>query len=242
MTVKCCVIDVDSQARELVANYVRETPFMKLCGEFASAAEAIKTIMSGQLDVVFLDVNMPYINGIEFAEVVPSSCRVVYITAEEKYAVQAFKVNALDYLMKPLSYEDFLKSAKRALDWKLACNNMSTGNEEFNHIIVKSDYKMLQIPLDNIIYIEGQKDYVKICLDVEPFMVSTLLNLKMLEVSLPTNRFLRVHRSYIVNTDKIRLIERNHIVFGKIHIPISEGYKAAYTAYIHKHLVNFAED
>lgn len=243
MILKCCIIDDEPLARELIQSYVEKTPCMSLLGCYESASEAIKTIMSGEPDVVFLDINMPCLNGIEFAEVIPPNTRIIYITAYEKYALQGFKANALDYLLKPVSYPEFLKAVTKATQWKSMSQALIQRNEdEVNSIIVKSDYKLVQIELDNVLFVEGQKDYVKIYLDKEPFTVSSLMNLKSLEQKLPSSKFLRVHRSFIVNTAKIKTIERNRIVFGKTYIPISDTYKQQFSDYIRRHSLNITPE
>lgn len=234
---KCCVIDDEPLARELLSGYISKTPFLELVGSFESATEAVKVVLQGGIDLLFLDINMPYINGIEFAEIVPPSCKIVFVTAYEQYAIKGFKVNALDYLLKPVSYQEFLSSVNKAIQWhsmNRAYNER--GVSAADYIIVKSDYKLIQIKLDDIIYVEGQKDYVKICLDKEPYAVSSLMNMKSLESILPSDRFLRVHRSFIVNTSKINVIERNRIVFGKTYIPISDSYRQGYNDFIQSRL------
>lgn len=239
MTLKCCIVDDEPLARDLIAGYIQNTPFLELAGSFSSATDAIKTIMSGNLDIVFLDINMPCLNGIEFAEIIPQSCKIIYVTAYEQYALQGFKANALDYLLKPVSYQEFLRAANKAAQWHAMHDAyLERGADSDDCLILKSDYKLVQIHLDNIIYVEGQKDYVKVWLDTEPYSVSSLMNLKALEQRLPANKFLRVHRSFIVNTSKIKVIERNRIVFGKTYIPISDSYKQQYSEYVRRHSVS----
>lgn len=243
MTLKCCIIDDEPLARELIKSYVEKTPFLELMGAYESATEAIKTIISGNLDVVFLDINMPCINGIELADVIPSTCRIIYITAYEQYALQGFKVNALDYLLKPVSYPEFIKAVNKAAQWKSMYNALvERGDEQSDFIVVKSDYKLMQICLSDIQYVEGQKDYVKIYLDKEPYTITSLMNLKTLEQKLPSKRFMRVHRSFIVNMSKIKMIERNRIVFGKVYIPISETYKQTFSDYLQCHVVTNSQE
>lgn len=243
MTLKCCIIDDEPLARDLIKSYVEKTPFLELIGAYESATYAIKTLISGNLDVVFLDINMPCVNGIELAEVIPSECRIIYITAYEQYAIQGFKANALDYLLKPVSYPEFIKAVNKAAQWTAMHKALveKSGNKS-DYIIVKSDYKLMQICLSDIQYVEGQKDYVKIYIDKEPFMITSLMNLKTLEHRLPQQRFMRVHRSFIVNMSKIKMIERNRIVFGKVYIPISETYKDSFTNYLQSHLVTANQD
>ena len=188
---------------------------------------------------------MPQLNGIEFAKIIPPSVRIIFTTAYDNYAVEGFRVNALDYLLKPISYEEFLAAGKRALQWadlnsRKAENESSATNQEY--IIVKSEYKLMQIAVKDILYIEGLKDYVKIYTEGSDKSIMTLISMKALERSLPSQRFMRVHRSYIVNLSKIRVIERNRIVFGKAVIPISESYKQAFADYIAQRTLTIRPD
>ena len=237
ITIRCCVIDDEPLAAQLIAAYIEKTPFMELVGVYASAQDAIKPILDENIDVVFLDINMPQLNGIEFAKIVPSRSRVIFTTAYDNYAIQGFKVNALDYLMKPISYEEFVGAANKALQWAELSRQASAQADNREYIIVKSEYKLIQIAVNDILYIEGLKDYVKIYLEKEQKCIMTLMSMKVLERHLPMSKFLRVHRSYIVNTSKIKVVERNRIVFGNQYIPVSESYKLAFADYISTHSI-----
>ncbi len=232
---RCCVIDDEPLAAQLIESYVERTPFLELAGVFSSAQEAIKTVLTGNVGLIFLDIQMPQLNGMEFARVVPQNCQVVFTTAFDSYAIDGFKVNALDYLLKPISYDEFLSAATKAYECAVE-KERPAGNTD-RYIIVKSEYKLIQIPVQDILYIEGLKDYVKICLEGESKSVMTLMNVKTLEHALPSEMFMRVHRSFIVNTSKIRVIERNRIVFGNTYIPVSESYKQAFTDFVNARLI-----
>ena len=240
-TLKCCVIDDEPLARDLICSFIKKTPFLELENAYASASEAIRSIISGNIELVFLDIQMPELNGIEFARVIPAECRIVFVTAYEQYAIDGFRHNALDYLLKPVSYSEFLAAANRALQWKemrmRAESNQILQSNNKKYIIVKSEYKLVQIEVDKITYIEGLKDYVKIFTDNSANCIMSLIKMKTIEQYLPSNRFIRVHRSFIVNMEKVSVIERNRIVFGKTYIPISETYKDIYSNYIQNHLV-----
>ena len=239
---RCCVIDDEPLALELIKSYVEKTPFLEFVDAFSSASLAVKTIIESNIDLLFLDIQMAELNGIEFARVVPARCRIVFITAFPQYAVEGFRANALDYLLKPVSYTEFLEAANKAMMWcKLVENSENVGNEQ-KHIIVKSEYKLLQIPIDDITYIEGLKDYVRIFLD-NGTSVMSLMSLRTMELGLPSSRFMRVHRSFIVQTSKIKVIERNRIVFGKQYIPISDTYKSEFMDYLARNsLTNVKEE
>mgnify|MGYP001032955026 FL=1 len=240
--IRCCIIDDEPLALELIKSYVERTPFLELVDAFQSASMAIKTIIEDDIDLVFLDIQMSELSGIEFARVVPSKCRIVFVTAFDKYAIDAFKANALAYLLKPVSYPEFMEAANRALKWFILAERAELRSGEQEFIMVKSEYKLVQIPVSNILYIEGLKDYVKIYLEDTGGYVMSLMSLKTFEAGLPANRFIRVHRSFIVQMSKIRLIERNRIVFGKQYIPVSDTYKNAFNEYVNKHILTPLKD
>ncbi len=239
---RCCIVDDEPLARDLIASYIGKTPFMELAGSFGSAQQAVKTIIEESIDVIFLDINMPQLNGMEFARIVPPTCRIVFTTAYDKYAIEGFKVGALDFLLKPVSYEEFIGSANRALAWSDLCRRAEASDTSREYIMVKSEYRLVQIPVRDIIFIEGVKDYVKIYVDGEEKAIMTLMNMKTLERTLPSNIFLRVHRSYIINATKIRVIERNRILFGRHAIPVSDSYKQQFSDYIAAHMLTVVRD
>lgn len=241
LTLRCCVVDDEPLAQELVASYIEKTPFMELVGKFSSAQDSVKTILEEDIDVVFLDIHMPQLNGMEFARIVPPTCRIIFTTAYDRYAIEGFKVNALDYLMKPISYEEFVGAANKALQW-VELRRRADELDNKRYIIVKSEYKQVQIPIDKIQFIEGLKDYVKIYVEGEKNAILTLTSMKTIERYLPAAEFLRVHRSFIVNTSKISIIERNRIVFGNHYIPVSESYKQAFNDYVAGYSLSLQRD
>ena len=241
-TLRCCIVDDEPLARDLIASYIEKTPFMELAGSFGSAQEAVRTVIEDNIDVIYLDINMPQLNGMEFARIVPPTCRIVFTTAYDKYALEGFKVNALDFLLKPVSYEEFVDSAKRALAWCDLRRRAEAADTSREYIMVKSEYRMVQIPVRDIMFIEGVKDYVKIYIEGEEKAIMTLMNMKTLERTLPASRFLRVHRSYIINSTKIRVIERNRILFGRHAIPVSDSYKQQFADYVAAHMLTVVRD
>ncbi|SBV94226.1 conserved hypothetical protein [uncultured Dysgonomonas sp.] len=231
MTLKCIIIDDEPLAIDLLKSYVLKTSYLELVGTFNSALSAISTINERQIDLLFLDINMPQINGLEFSKTIHASTRIIFTTAYDQYAVEGFRVNALDYLLKPINYTDFLQATNKALEWfKMANISHSTTS-----IFIKSGYRMEKIDFDNILYIENQKDYVKFHLENQKEPISSLMSMQSLEEKLPSNLFMRVHRSFIVNLKKIKTIERNCIVFGKEYIPVSESYKNKFMDFLNKH-------
>lgn len=239
MIIKCAIVDDEPLAVELLASYVSKIPFLELCGKYNNATDALHGIGEQPVDLLFLDIQMPELNGLELSKMIPEGTRIVFTTAFNQYAVDGFRVNALDYLLKPISYADFLEASNKALQWfqlvqqsEQPAPASAPAGEEPRSIFVKSEYKLLQINLDDIRYIEGLKDYVKIYTEQSPHPILSLMNMKAIEQMLPSSRFIRVHRSFIVQKGKIREIERNRIVFGDVYIPIGDSYKQAFQDFI----------
>ena len=228
MKLSCAIIDDEPLAVELMESYVRKTPFLELQGSFGSGVAAFGMLRDRPVDLLFCDIQMPGLNGVEFSRMLPADTRVIFTTAFSRYAVEGFRVNAVDYLLKPISYADFLAAAQKALEWFELKRRAGAPADDLQSIFVKTEYRLRQIELERILYIEGLKDYVKIHVEDEPHPVLSLMSLKSLEEQLPADRFIRVRRSYIVQPAKIRTIERNSIVFGRERIPISENYRQAF--------------
>ncbi len=233
MTLNCAIIDDEPLAADLLASYAAKTPFLNLSGTYNSAISAIKDLREHPADLIFLDIQMPELSGTEFARILPKETKIIFTTAFSQYAVDGYKVNAIDYLMKPVSYEEFVRAATKALELFTATRRNETCLQD-RFMLVKSDYKLVRVPLDDILYIEGLKDYVRIYLANGDKIIS-LMNMKKLEDFLPQPEFMRTHRSYIVHMNKITLIERLRIVFGETYIPISDSYKEEVQAYLDRH-------
>ena len=226
---RCAVIDDEPLAVELMESYVRRTPFLQLEGSFGSGTAAFESLHEHPVELLYCDIQMPELNGLEFSKMVDSGTRIVFTTAFDQYAIDGYKVNALDYLLKPISYVDFLQAANKAVQW---FELLQQPKEEIQSIFVKSEYKLVQIELSKILYIEGLKDYLKIYEEDSPKPILSLMSMKTMEELLPASRFMRVHRSYIVQKNKIRIIDRGRIVFGKNYIPISDSYKQAFQEFL----------
>jgi DNA-binding LytR/AlgR family response regulator len=239
MTLNCWILDDEPFALDLLEMYANKTPFLNLTGKFSNAVSAMQQYEKDKVDVIFLDIQMPDVSGLEFAHMIENSyTRIIFTTAFSNYAIEGYKVNAIDYLLKPFSYADFLIAAKKAHTWFTLTSKKNELQEKEdnsrNGIFVKSDYKLIQILYDDIQYIEGLKDYVKIYTTNNPRPILTLMNLKTLEEELPNDRFIRVHRSYIVQKNKIESIKRNRITIGKSEIPIGETYREKFIQGIEK--------
>lgn len=234
MILNCVIIDDEPLAAELLSSYVKRTPFLHLVGAYSSAVSAIKDIRNGQIDLIFLDIQMPELSGTEFASILPKQTKIIFTTAFSQYAIEGYKVNALDYLLKPISYDVFFKSANKALTWHTEQSKVNIFSKD-RFVFIKSDYKLVKVSFDDILFIEGVKDYVKIYLENDQKPVMSLLNLKKLEECLPKPEFIRTHRSYIVHMPKVNLIDRFKIVFGNNLIPISDSYKEEVQRYLDSH-------
>lgn len=240
LKVTCVIVDDEPMALNLVESYVLKTPFLVLKKKCASAIEAMEFIKSKPVDLLFLDIQMPDLTGIEFSKMLPKDTRVIFTTAFDQYALEGFKVEALDYLLKPFDYAEFLAAANKANTWfslvKGKQQSMLSDEKEF--LFVKSEYKQLRIKLADVLYFEGLKDYIKIWLKDNPKPILTLMSLKSLEEELPETQFLRVHRSFIVSLKNIEVIERSQIVINKQRITVSEQYKPKFLEFINKNSLN----
>jgi len=233
MTLNCAIIDDEPLAAELLASYAHKTPFLHLIGSYNSAISAMKELRDNPADLIFLDIQMPELSGLEFAKILPTSTHIIFTTAFQQYAIEGYKVNAIDYLLKPISYEDFLRAANKALE-TCATEAKLEAYREDRFMFVKSDYKLMRVALDDILYIEGLKDYVRIHLKSGEKIMS-LMNMKKVEDHLPRPEFMRTHRSYIVHMPCVESVDRFRIVFGSTFIPISDSYKDEIQAYLERH-------
>lgn len=227
--IKCIAVDDEPLALKQIVSYIDKTPFLSLEGKFLNALEALTFINNNQIDLIFLDINMPDISGLDFAKSVSGSHSFIFTTAYAEYAIDGFKLEAIDYILKPFSFDEFLRSSLKAQK-KISrvTPDVTTINKSF--ILVKSEYKTIKINLNDILFVEGLKDYVKI--HEQETETMTRMTMKAIEEELPSGMFMRVHRSFIVNLEKIRVIERNRIVFGKVYIPVSEMYKDKFQNYL----------
>ena len=223
MTISCAIIDDEPLAAGLLESYARKTPYLQLVGTYNSAILAMKDLRESPVQLLFLDIQMPELSGIEFAKILPKDTRIIFTTAFPQYAVEGYKVNALDYLLKPISYDDFLKSTDQALEWFSIIQRQDAYRRD-RFMFVKTDYKLQRVNLNDILFIEGLKDYVRFYLK-NGEKVMSLMSMKKLEEYLPRPEFLRTHRSYIVHMTETPLVDRFRIVFGENYIPISENYK-----------------
>ena len=236
MTINCAIIDDEPLAAGLLESYVKKTPYLNLTGTYNSAITAMRDLRDNPVPLLFLDIQMPELSGVEFAKILPRETKIIFTTAFPQYALEGYKVNALDYLLKPVSYEDFLRATEKAQDWFNVMQKHEMSNDD-RIMFIKSEYKLLRVCLDDILYVEGLKDYVRICLKNGEKIMS-LMSMKKLEDYLPRPEFLRTHRSYIVHMPEVRSIDRFRIVFGDIFIPISDNYKEEVQQYLDTHTLS----
>lgn len=236
--IKCIAIDDEPHALRQLAEYIEAVPYLSLEGSFESAFDACNFLHDNTIDLIFVDINMPDINGIDFVKSLSKNVKIVFITAHSEFAYEGFQLDAADYLLKPISFTDFLKSANKVNERYFQQNSsLPEIQQNRDYLFIKSEYRVIRINFKDIKYIESKREYVKIFLEgSEP--ITTLMSIKKLEETLPGNMFMRVHRSFIVNLDKITVVERNRIIFdNKVYIPISENYGEKFQEYMEKGFV-----
>jgi two-component system LytT family response regulator len=236
MNIRCIAIDDEPLAVKKIAGYIQKVPFLELVAECRSAAEAMSIMDTTNVQLLFIDINMPDISGMEFVKSLANKPYIVFTTAYSEYAVEGFQVDAVDYLLKPITFSNFLKAANKVKNLVELTTNSQPESIRANadYLFVKSDYKLIRINLHDIRYIESMHEYIKIHL-VNDKPIMTMLSMKAIEENLPSDRFMRVHRSFIVNLSKVSVVERSRIVFdGNIYIPVSDQYKSKFQSYIDK--------
>ncbi len=231
-------IDDEPLALQLVKGYVEKTPALELAGAFDNPVEAIAFIQSADVDLLLLDIQMPDLTGTELARVIAGGPKVIFTTAYEKYALEGFRLDAVDYLLKPFSYAEFLKAVQKA-ERLIAAERSHLPSLEISNdfLFIKSESRIRRINFSEIHYIEGLKDYVKIWLINEKKPVLSLSTLKALESRLPSERFMRIHRSFIVNLETVKVIERGRIVFGEVRIPVTEQYAENFRKFLDRNFI-----
>ena len=223
---RCLIVDDEPLAQKVMEEFASRVAFLEIVGKCSSATEAIEVLRLTPVDLIFLDIHMPRISGLDFINKLHYPPQFILVTAYSEYALEGFNVNATDYLMKPVPFERFLKAVSKAYELHRLKNNQTNSVDPpvQKYILVKSGYQTLRIQLDTVLYIEGLKDYVKIYTEGKKPVLS-LLTLKGLVESLPAGLFLRIHKSYIVAIDKIAAILRNRVMIGDKWIPVGENYR-----------------
>lgn len=254
MTLSCIAVDDEPLALGLVCAFIEQTPFLHLVGRYSNGIEALRGLHEQQVDVLFLDIQMPDLTGLELARVLDHGTserpapRVIFTTAYNQYALEGYKVDALDYLLKPFNYEEFLRAALKAQSYynliRRPVETLPQATEaqviagstepEKEYLFLKAEYQLVRVAFSDILYIEGLKDYIKVHLRSTTKPLLSLTSLKALEEKLPNQRFMRVHRSFIVSLDQITAVTRNSIQIGPIQIPVSDQYKEPFSQFLSK--------
>ncbi len=229
--INCIIIDDEPLALDILEDYISKVPFLKLIKKCMSAIEALDYLKENKIDLIFLDIQMPDLTGIQFIKSLPRKPDVIFTTAYSDYAIEGFNLNAVDYLLKPISFERFLRAANKYYDTihrKITGNsNLNTSESKGeNFIFIKTEYKIVKIDLADILYIEGLKDYIRFVTPKEQLL--TLQSMKSMEEHLPSPRFIRVHKSYIVSMQHVEAIERNKIKIKDKWVPIGNTYRDSF--------------
>ena len=238
MSIRCVAIDDEPLALKVLVNHISATPALELVAQFTNSVKAYSYLSDNEVDLIFVDINMPDLSGLDLVAKLNPKPLLIFTTAYGEYALEGFKADAIDYLLKPIDYPEFLKAVNKASDWMIVKRGSRVNvlsNKEF--LFIKSEHKIIRINFNEIKYIQGMSEYVRIFLTTgKPIM--SLLSLKSLEVQLPENMFMRVHKSYIVSLNKINTIERNEIVYddGTV-IPVSQQYKAKFQEFVDKNFM-----
>lgn len=225
-------VDDEPIALGKLENYIRRIPFLELVALCESPVEAVQIMMEQQVDALFVDINMPDLNGMELVSSLPNPPMVVFTTAYAEYAAESYRIPAVDYLLKPFDFADFQRAASRLLKQAKLSNGTTTTSDE-DYLLVKDGYKYVNVPVADILYIQGMRDYVKIYAEGrKPVVVNT--SMTQMKEKLPAC-FLQVHRSWIVNIRKAKEIERMRIVIGEERIPIGDSYKQQFMEFLRLH-------
>ena len=244
MPLTCIIVDDEPLAVKLIESFVAKTPDLELLGSFTDSVEAINAVKEQKPNLLFLDIQMPDLNGMELAHMIPAETKVVFTTAFKEYAFESYEVSALDFLLKPIRYNKFMVAVEKAKEWldrndRAEEKSEKSANNDQSNLFVRVDGELRNITIQNIIYVNGMKDYVMFYLEGEPKPLITHLTMKAVEEMLPAEKFLRVHRSYIVAVDKIRKIDRNNCIYiGNEIIHVPDGYLEAFHNFLETRTFN----
>lgn len=234
--IDCLAIDDEPLALKQLESYIKKVPFLELKGACPSATRALEYINSEPVDAIFLDINMPDLNGMEFAKQLVAPPLIVFTTAYSEYAIDSYKVQAVDYLLKPFGFDDFLRAVnklKEQYDYRHSEINSIAGPDKDNAIFLKTDYKVVRVSLSQITYIEGMSEYLKIHTDGEKQPIVALLSFKKIEDRLPAGRFMRIHKSFLINLDEIKEVAKGHVLMmNDVSLPIGDSYRDAFNAWL----------
>ena len=223
---KCIAVDDEKLVLDLLVDNIAKVPFLHLVQRCRNAMEAADVLHNEKVDLIFLDIQMPGLSGLQFLGTLNNPPLVIFVTAYREHALEGFNLNAVDYLVKPVSFERFLKACNKAYDFYKLLQKPPTNEDDPGYFFVYVEYNLVKIVVADILYIEGMKDYVKIFLSGSSRPVITRTSMKAMEERLAGYRFVRIHKSYIVSADKITAIKRDLVCIDKVELPLSENYKA----------------
>ena len=246
MPLTCIIVDDEPLAVKLMESFVAKTPDLELLGSFTDSVEAINAVKEQKPNLLFLDIQMPDLNGMELAHMIPTETRVIFTTAFKEYAFESYEVSALDFLLKPIRYNKFIAAVDKAKDWfaksespKPSPINQHLTSNTPSALFVRVDGELRNITISDIIYVNGMKDYVMFYMEGEAKPLITHLTMKAVEEMLPPDKFLRVHRSYIIAVDKIRKVDRNDCIYiGNEIIHVPDGYQEAFHNFLGTRTIN----
>lgn len=232
--IRCIAIDDEPLALQQISKYISEIPDLELVRAYQSAVEARQVLSNGDVDAMFVDINMPDLNGLDFVKSLEQPPMVVFTTAYSEYAVEGYKVDAVDYLLKPFGMEEMKKTAdKLRKQYDLLHATQVSGVDDDNAIYIKTDYKIVRIEISNIKYVEAMSEYLRIYTYDSPKAIVALLSMKKMDEHLRNHKFMRIHRSYIINLRRIKEVNRNHVSLdADTSLPIGDMYKDTFNAYI----------
>jgi len=234
--ITCMAIDDEPLALQQIAAYIQKVPFLELKAQCQSAIEARQFLEQDTVDAIFCDINMPDLNGMDFVKSLTVPPLIVFTTAYSEYAVEGFRVNAVDYLLKPFGMQDFQRAANRLKERMLPTENGEVRTERYDYsqdvIFLKTEYRIVKVAISDIRYVEAMSEYLKVWLESEKKPIVTLLSMKKMEERLP-GYFMRIHRSYIVNLTKIQEVNKNRVIMdADTYLPIGDMYRDAFQAYL----------
>jgi DNA-binding LytR/AlgR family response regulator len=239
MEIKGIIIDDEPLARNVIREYAKKIPTLNIVGECEDAICAHQTLQTKKVDIIFLDINMPKLSGIEFLKNLKNPPLVIFTTAYSEFALDGYELNIIDYLKKPFSFERFCKAYFRAEEMhllKLSASNNDVVEKQRDFIFIKSDKKSIKVNISNIMYIEGLGDYIKIFLNDKKLV--TNLSMKKIENLLPGTQFYRIHKSYIISLDKVESIEGNMVKINNTQLPIGNSYRQDFMIHIKQFLAD----
>src|SRR5689334_18616610 len=227
LMLRCIAIDDEPLALELLEDNIRQVPFLKLTGKCSNAIDAIQFLQDHTVDLIFLDIQMPGLTGLQFIQSLTQKPMIILVTAYEKFALEGFNLEVVDYLVKPVALDRFIKATNKAWELYQLRNKTAAPETQADYFFVNSDYSMRKIEFAEIISIEGLKDYIKINLKNSAKPVISRMSMKVLEEELPPSKFIRIHKSYILAISAITAVRKNSVFVGDMEFPIGESYKNA---------------